>query len=149
MIFPLSTQYAIRALIHLAQIPQGMYGTVDQIAGDEGISPGFLAKILQRLERTGLLRSRSGTMGGFCLRAPAGEISLMDVIEVQHQKSVCALHECSDDDPCAMHDEWKELQTRIIGYFEQTTISDLVDALDKKKRPRGCRPQDARRGCVH
>ena len=42
---------------------------------------GRLLKILQQLVRTRILASERGPSGGFRLRRPAGEISLLEVIE--------------------------------------------------------------------
>ncbi|MBK9088609.1 MAG: Rrf2 family transcriptional regulator [Holophagales bacterium] len=40
----------------------------------------FLGKVLQKLARAGLLRSKRGRTGGFVLGRPASEISLADIV---------------------------------------------------------------------
>jgi Rrf2 family protein len=75
MIYSRSAEYAIRAFVHLASVPEGKYAMVKQIAEDASIPSHFLAKILQQLARKGFLRSSKGPTGGFCLRIPAPDIS--------------------------------------------------------------------------
>ncbi len=139
MIYSRSTEYAIRAFVNLAQVPDGKYAMVKQIAEQEGIPAHFLAKILQQLARKGLLRSSKGPTGGFSLRTPAKEVSLIQLVEAldgltDYQKCVSGLSECTDDQPCGMHDSWKTLRSRIMDYLEKTTIADLVSALEEKRR---------------
>lgn len=139
MIYSRSTEYAIRALIHLAQIPDGKYALAKNIAEAERIPAHFLAKILQQLARKGLLRSSKGPTGGFSLRVNAGAVRLVDIVEAieglaSYQHCVSGLPECSDDMVCSMHDSWKVLRSRIMDYLEGNTIADLVKALEQKRR---------------
>ena len=47
MIYSRSAEYAIRAFVHLAQVQEGKYAMVKNIAEQEEIPAHFLAKILQ------------------------------------------------------------------------------------------------------
>src|SRR3974390_2582960 len=139
MIYSRSAEYAIRAFVHLAEVPEGKYAMVKNIAEQEGIPAHFLAKILQQLARKGLLRSSKGPTGGFSLRTSPKDISLIQLVEAldgltDYQKCVSGLSECTDDAPCGMHDSWKALRSRIMEYLEKTTISDLAAALEQKRR---------------
>ncbi len=49
MIYSRSAEYAIRAFVHLAQVQEGKYAMVKNIAEQEDIPAHFLAKILQQL----------------------------------------------------------------------------------------------------
>jgi Rrf2 family protein len=139
MIYSRSSEYAIRAFVHLAQIPDGRYAMVKQIAAEEEIPSHFLAKILQQLARKGLLRSSKGPTGGFALRVPPDEIRLVDIVEAldglaDYQKCASGLAECSDEMPCALHDSWKALRSRIMDYLGRNTIADLAKTLEQKRR---------------
>jgi len=139
MIYSRSTEYAIRAFVHLAQVPEGKYAMVRQIAEKEKIPAHFLAKILQQLARKGLLRSSKGPTGGFILRLSPKEISLIQLVKAldgltDYQKCVSGLSECTDDAPCGMHDAWKGLRSRIMDYLEQTSIADVAKALELKRK---------------
>jgi Rrf2 family transcriptional regulator, iron-sulfur cluster assembly transcription factor len=139
MIYSRSAEYAIRAFVFLAQVPPGKYAMVKQIAEESDIPSHFLAKILQQLARQGFLRSSKGPTGGFTLRYPATEITLLQIVEAvdglaDYQRCIGGMTECNDQMRCGMHDSWKALRSRIIEYLEGTTVEDLANALDQKRR---------------
>jgi Rrf2 family transcriptional regulator, iron-sulfur cluster assembly transcription factor len=154
MIYSRSSEYAIRAFVHLAQIPDGQYAMVKNIAEQEDIPSHFLAKILQQLARKGLLRSSKGPTGGFALRMDPGDIRLVDIVEAldglaSYQQCASGLSECSDEMPCSMHDNWKALRSRILEYLERNTIEDLAKALaQKKKSIAASKQRKGRRGAI-
>jgi Rrf2 family iron-sulfur cluster assembly transcriptional regulator len=139
MIYSRSAEYAIRAFVHLAQVPDGRFAMVKNIAEEEEIPAHFLAKILQQLARKGLLRSSKGPTGGFALRVPPDEVRLLDIVEAldgltPYQQCASGLAECNDDMPCSMHDSWKALRSRIMDYLGRNTIADLAKALEQKRK---------------
>lgn len=139
MIYSKSAEYAIRAFVHLAQVPEGKYAMVKNIAEAEGVPAAFVAKILQQLAKKGLLRSSKGPTGGFALRMDAAEIRLLDIVETvdglaPYQQCASGLSECNDDVPCSMHDSWVVLRSRIMDYLGKNTIADLAKALEQKKK---------------
>jgi len=158
MIYSRSAEYAIRAFVHLAQVQEGRYAMVKNIAEQENIPAHFLAKILQTLARKGLLRSSKGPTGGFALKVDASEIRLLDIVEAldgltAYQQCASGLTECSDEMPCSMHDSWINLRSRIMDYLGRNTIADLAKALEQKKKAlssskksRARRPVAAKRG---
>jgi Rrf2 family transcriptional regulator, iron-sulfur cluster assembly transcription factor len=139
MIYSRSAEYAIRAFVHLAQVPEGKFAMVKNIAEQEEIPAHFLAKILQQLARKGLLRSSKGPTGGFALRVPASEVKLLDIVDAldgltAYQQCASGLAECSDEMPCSMHDSWMTLRSRIMDYLGRNSIADLAKALEQKKK---------------
>lgn len=139
MIYSRSSEYAIRAFVYLAQIPDGKFAMVKNIAEEEDIPAHFLAKILQQLARKGLLRSSKGPTGGFALRMDPSEIKLLDIVDAidgltPYQQCASGLAECNDEMPCSMHDSWKTLRSRIMDYLGQNTIADLAKALEHKRK---------------
>ena len=139
MVYSRSAEYAIRAFIHLAQVPDGKYAMVKNVAEAEGIPAHFLAKILQQLARKGLLRSSKGPTGGFALKGDAADIRLIDIAEALdglagYRECAMGLSECNDEMPCGIHDSWMGLRSRIMDYLERNTIADLARELDQKKK---------------
>jgi len=142
MIYSRSSEYAIRAFVHLAQVPEGKYAMVKNIAEEEDIPAHFLAKILQQLARKGLLRSSKGPTGGFALRVDPAEIKLLDIVDAldglaPYQQCASGLSECNDEMPCSMHDSWVALRSRIMDYLGRNSIEDLVKALEQKRKAIG------------
>src|ERR1035438_8647960 len=139
MIYSRTAEYAIRAFVNLAQVQDGKYAMVKNIAEQEDIPAHFLAKILQQLARKGLLRSSKGPTGGFALRVDPSEIRLLDIVEAldglaPYQQCASGLSECNDDMPCSMHDSWVALRSRIMDYLGKNSIADLAKALEQKKK---------------
>lgn len=134
VIYSRSSEYAIRACVHLARIPPGKCAMVKDIAKDEKIPGHFLAKILQSLARKKLLRSTKGPSGGFCLDIAAGELNLFEIVRAvdgvdAYERCIAGLPACSDSAPCAMHRDWRRLRSRIMDYLEGSSIGDLARTL--------------------
>lgn len=55
--------------------------TTKRIARETGASHAHLSKVLQRLAKSGLVKSTPGPRGGFTLAKPADQITLLDVYE--------------------------------------------------------------------
>lgn len=148
MIYSRSAEYAIRAFVHLADVPAGKYAMVKNIAEECEIPTHFLAKILQQMARKGFLRSSKGPTGGFSLRRPADEINLLELVDAidglsEYQRCPGGMAECNDEAQCGMHDAWKGLRSRILDYLEETSIADVAaaqklkrEAVARKKRGR-------------
>jgi Rrf2 family transcriptional regulator, nitric oxide-sensitive transcriptional repressor len=75
----LTAEHALRAVVYLAS-HAGCCSTVDCIAKHTGIPAGSLAKVLQQLNRSGLVSSQRGPNGGFQLTRSPQALSFMDVI---------------------------------------------------------------------
>lgn len=147
MIYSRSAEYAIRALIPLAQLPPGELALVKTLAAQTGIPSHFLAKILQDLARLGVLKSTKGPHGGFRLNQPPEEITMLRIVEAidgpgRYDGCIGGSAECNDRAACAMHDGWTALRSRIMDYLGGTSVADLATALGGKRRlvaPRGRR----------
>lgn len=78
--FSQTVEYALRAMVQLASQSPGAC-TTKQIAAKTKVPGAYLAKVLQSMRRAGLVNSRRGVGGGVNLARPAGQISLLDVID--------------------------------------------------------------------
>ncbi len=150
MIYSRSSEYAIRASLHLAQVPSGKCAMAKDIARDEQIPAHFLAKILQQLARKGLLKSTKGPTGGFCLQIKASDVRLIDIVEAvdglsEYGKCIAGLPRCLDDSPCPLHAGWTALHSRIMDYLRRNTVGSLVKKLELQQQQRGFRPMPSGR----
>jgi Rrf2 family protein len=73
------SDYALRALLELAAAGEGPI-KAERISQAQGIPVQFLENIMTELRRSGLVRSRRGTQGGYWLAQRAEEINLAQVI---------------------------------------------------------------------
>jgi Rrf2 family protein len=140
MLYTLSSQYAIRALLYLADQSNHHYCRIEDVAEAEKIPQAFLAKLVQRMVKKGLLRSLKGLRGGIELARPAKEITLFmiaDAIDDLSQISMeCALGygECSEKNPCTLHERWKVLRSQQINFLENINLAELVKPKTKRRR---------------
>jgi Rrf2 family protein len=123
--------HAVRAIVALAKLPDGVYAGASRVAQDIGAPQNYLGKLLKALAEEGLVESQKGLGGGFRLARDARDISLLDVIEpIEHIRrwSGCILGrpECSDNDPCAIHNRWKAVRDAYLRMLQRTTIAELV-----------------------
>lgn len=115
-----AADYAIRAMIHIACLPEGSVALRADIARVNDIPTSFMAKILRSLVKAGLLRSTRGVNGGFALARRTTEISLLDVVEAI--EGPLGLADCTEDpcrcelaDECPAQPVWSTVQAQMAG----------------------------------
>jgi len=123
--------YALRAMIHLAGLPDGRIASLQDLSSTLHIPREFLAKILKVLAARGLVRSARGAHGGYQLARPPGQISFLEVIEAVEgpvQLNVCLDHKdrCDVSSSCTMYHVWKAGQDRMLEVYRRTTIAELI-----------------------
>ena len=128
---------AIRAMIYIAKNnKKDNFISINEIAKELGLSFYFLSKILQKLVKSDLLKSYRGPNGGVKLAKPAEDIRLMDIIEIIDgtkffNECILGLEDCSDDNPCPIHYMWAERREEIQKMFENTTLKNIVEDIEK------------------
>jgi Rrf2 family protein len=123
--------YAVRAVLYLAEQHAAHRVTTAEIGREQHIPITFLAKIVAQLTTVGILRSTRGSHGGVCLALPPDEISLLDVVEVIDGPIV--LNECVADrslcamgDNCPIHKVWCSAQAELIARLMRTNFGMLT-----------------------
>jgi len=81
MKLPESTEWVLHATASLAQLDHGITASAAQLAEHYGVPVAYLAKQLQALVRAGVLSGTTGPRGGFRLARPAGQITLLQIVE--------------------------------------------------------------------
>ena len=130
-----TNQYAIRAVVYLAQEAADHPIRARQVAGGLGLPANYLSKILHALARAGVLASERGPHGGFRLARAPEQLSLAEVMApfdsvVQQRTCLLGRAECSDDKPCRLHDRWKAASDPVIEFFNHTMVADLIGMMD-------------------
>jgi len=124
-------RYAIRALAFMAAEPE-QWHDVGSMAKALDIPANYLSKILGQFSKLDLLASRKGRGGGYRLARDPATVCLRDIvlpIDGSERSARCAfgLPECSDDDPCPLHDEWKQVKERFENMLSTRTLADIAD----------------------
>ena len=137
MIFSRACEYGIRAVLHLAAQSEDRPILVRDIARALEIPFPFLAKVVQILTKQGLLVSRKGPGGGVVLARPTEELTLLQVVEAIDgldltRACVLGIPECSDDEPCPLHEHWGEIREHIVDMLENQNIFQTMEQLRKR-----------------
>jgi Rrf2 family protein len=132
MQIPRKIEYALRAMIHLADNPGGVARGVE-IARVEHIPKYYLEKVIRDLMHRGLVRARRGPGGGYQLARPAETISFRDVIEAVEGPITLNLcvdggSACNLQPACRMFRVWEEGQRVLLGVFSHTLLSEVASS---------------------
>lgn len=132
MQIPRKIEYALRAMIHLADNPEGV-ANGNQIAESEHIPKYFLEKVIRDLMRAGLVRSRRGPGGGYQLGRSADVISFKEIIEAVEgpiNLNVCLedSNTCSLQPRCRMFRVWEHGQRVLLEVFSQTNLRQIASS---------------------
>lgn len=125
------SDYAIRAILHLARLPYGDIVQTKEIAAAEDIPRKYLPSIIRTLARSGLIRTLRGNQGGVLLARPPEEINLHEVVEAIEGPMALVQclrgHEdCVHEVDCAVLPVWEGVQDMMRGQLENTTFADLT-----------------------
>lgn len=130
-------KYALRALVALSRAPSGSM-MIGEIAAQQKIPRKFLEQILLELKRDGLVASRRGKLGGYCLLKPADGITFGQVLrlidgpiaplpcisKIAYRK--CA--DCSDEATCEIRRVFSRVAESARDVLDRTTLADAVSA---------------------
>ena len=128
--FSQTVEYALRAVIHLAQHQAS--GPIDsqRIADATQVPPSYLAKILQDLARTKILVSKRGLGGGFQLAISADELSILDVINavdpLQRIRGCPLSLPAHCETLCPMHARLDESLAQVEQTLRMSTIREMM-----------------------
>ena len=130
-------EYAIQAVIYMAEKPEGEYTLTREISKELGIPHHFLGKIMQTLVREGILISHKGPKGGLALSKKPSAITPMDVITIIDgtdftTRCIMGLDNCDENTNCPLHDVWCNERDQIQTMFSTQSIAQLAEHLEHK-----------------
>jgi len=128
----ITSQYALRALTHLArQAGEPVLGR--DLAQSGEVPANYLSKVMLTLRNAGLVDTTRGSGGGYRLGRSADEIYLIDVVElfeeISRTKPNCFLghtRKCSDSTPCSAHFSWRDVQVAYLKFLVSTSLSAIA-----------------------
>jgi Rrf2 family protein len=126
---PVKTQYAIRALVHLAR--KGSDSSA-KIAEAQHISPKYLEGILNQLKLAGIVISDRGRSGGYRLAHEASSVLMIDIVrategEIRPVECVDSPSVCAMGAFCMPRKFWLGLKDAVDGYLSSITLGDLAE----------------------
>lgn len=131
MHIPVKVDYAVRALVALAQRQGKGPVHATQVAKTMAMPEPYLNHILHTLSKHGLTTTLRGPLGGHMLAMEPADINLSMVMAAMDESN--ALVNCLDDenacsllDCCAQRSVWQTVEEAVNTILERTTIADLV-----------------------
>jgi Rrf2 family protein len=126
-----AADYAVRAMIHLATLPEGQRASLPSLSEATGAPSSFLSKVLQALTRADLVSSRRGQHGGFEILDRGRHASLSEVIHAIDGPiylNVCMIHgkSCNRKAYCPAHPIWQKAQSAMMEVLNTAIIAELA-----------------------
>lgn len=123
--------YAVRAVIELADSGQDAPRKVDELAQAQHIPVSFLENILTQLRSSGIVRSQRGPEGGYWLAQPADEVNLADIIRAVEGPLVGVRGQRPEEIEYAgsaqsLQQVWIALRTNLRKVLENVTVADVA-----------------------
>jgi Rrf2 family protein len=122
--------YAVRSLTYMGNEPIGKH-SMKEISENQHIPLNYLAKIMRRLVKKGIVKSMVGPYGGYTLRRSPSDISLRDIYEAiegeirlvdcMDRNAICHLHET-----CPQLPVWDRVQLSMVKILEETTLEQML-----------------------
>jgi Rrf2 family protein len=129
-IFALSeaASIAIHSMVLIARAEEGINAV--KIADFTGFSKNHIAKVLQRLVKSDLLKSVRGPSGGFSMKKDPKDLTLLDIyqaIEGPIELSDCPLsHEICNFDRCLMGNVINKLTSEFRKFLQDQTLENYL-----------------------
>ncbi|MEE0109886.1 MAG: RrF2 family transcriptional regulator [Oscillospiraceae bacterium] len=125
-------RYSLRVLTDLAAHREEGYLPMKDVANRQGISLGYLEKILPVLVKNGIVEGIQGKGGGYRLRREPEAYTLGQILRLTEGSLApvacleCGSAPCDRAGDCPTLPVWTELDRRINDYLDSVTLADLV-----------------------
>ncbi len=124
------TDYAIRAICFMAEHKKEVT-SVSELVQKLKIPRPFLRKILQALNKKGVLVSFKGKSGGFKLKHNPKDIFISDLMEVfqgplELNKCIFKKKLCSSMDKCILRGKIGEVEQHVVSELRLINIKSLL-----------------------
>jgi Rrf2 family transcriptional regulator, iron-sulfur cluster assembly transcription factor len=128
------SRYGLRALFDIAYNAGSQPAQIQDISRRQEISPRYLEQIFQGLKKSGILKSKRGPQGGYCLAKTPEEITVRAVIEATEGDTMIVdctgrrkKGECNFDGSCVTQTVWEESNAKLNEFFESITLKTLCE----------------------
>lgn len=123
--------YALRAAMEVADLPEGERMPTAQIAENQNIPRPFLTKIVAQLVTRGIFESTRGANGGINLAQDPDSITMLEVIEaidgpLALNRCTLSPEYCQFSASCPICDVFEEARIKLEQIFGGITLADLA-----------------------
>ena len=124
-----ATSLALHSSVIFAREKDRMV-SAKEISKELNVSWDHLSKVLQRLGKTGIVKSLRGPDGGFKLARNPSDIKLMEIYEAiegrfNYQSCLLGKSVCKSN-KCILGKLSERINKDVFDYFTNTTVADLL-----------------------
>jgi len=128
------TDYAIRALVCIAASGERIV-TVEELASKLSMPRPFLRKVLQVLNKSGILKSYKGKGGGFALGKPAEKVRIVDIMKIFQgpfslNDHLLKKRKCPYMDVCRLKRKLDAIEEKLYAGLARISIDQLIMGQD-------------------
>jgi Rrf2 family protein len=133
------SDYGLMAINYIAFHEADGIASTKRIAEEYNMPVELLAKILQRLAKSGLIIGQNGPKGGYILSRGLSKISIGEVVQAIEGPIgiVSCYHEesnpCMQISKCTLRSPMKKIQENIIQYLNGITLDEMNNFTPMKK----------------
>jgi len=127
------------ALADIARFNQSEPISLRDISLRQGISLVYLEQLFLKLKKNDVVKSKRGKKGGYILSRNASDIKISDILFAVEEKVKtvgCEKHSkkgCNGRSAkCISHNLWDELEVYINNFFQQRSLSDLINKTENR-----------------
>jgi len=130
------SQYGLRAMAYLANVyEKEKICSLKVISEKEGISFDYLEKIISKLKKADLVKSKKGVLGGYFLARPPNKITIGEIIKTLEGTMApvfCVAMEkekkytCPRFEKCLTKNVWKKIQEVLNSTLNSISLADLI-----------------------
>ncbi|MCD5396297.1 MAG: Rrf2 family transcriptional regulator [Candidatus Pacebacteria bacterium] len=123
-------QYGLRALIVIAKAKK-KFISLKEISEKENIPFDYLEKIVSKLQKEGLVKTKKGRCGGYSLTCSPRKIKIKEIIEALEGDLVTVRclrgkFACPQEKKCLAKNFWQEFKNSIEKTLNKITLADLL-----------------------
>ena len=122
------TDYGLRALILLANLPPGSLTSAGEISETFGISRNHMMKIVNRLAQMELIETIRGKNGGIRLKKRPEEINIGQVIRGTEPLQLldCSTENCHISPACRLKGVLADAKKAFLAVLDRYTLDDVI-----------------------
>ena len=126
-------RHAITAMMELALRDSQGPVTLADISVEQSISVSYLEQLFARLRNHGLVTGMRGPGGGYCLRRPASEITIAEILSAVDDAMPARRERIPGEEWPQSVIMWNQLSARIYDYLDGLTLSEAVNQKEATK----------------
>jgi len=124
-----TSEYALRVLSFMINSDMQVF-SAKYLIDTLDVPDKYLRRLMTDLSKSGFIKSMKGRDGGYIFAKNANTIYISQVIDAvegmdKYEGCIMGFNDCSDDNPCSLHENYAPIKDQLINFLSNTTISEL------------------------